>query len=239
MEGRQLRKSRHHKKNTMTTKRNILALGDSHLRVCKHPVLKLMLPHARIRTTLVPGASAIGILNLKSQTNARQIFLNAVAARKHDFILTNLGEVDACIAIWKVAVQSNESRDAIFERAIANYTSFLSELKQSATVIVISATLPTLKHYHNHKNMVHNVRASMEIDWRDRAQMTKDFNARIADWCHAQGILHLDSARAAVGNNGFVRRSWRGLLDRDHHYARLPYAFWLAQQLKEIFQKKV
>jgi hypothetical protein len=78
------------------------------------------------------------------------------------------------------------------------------------------------------------VRSTIKVSQQDRTALALEFNAKVAEFCAANAIPYLNCGPAALGTNGLVRDEWVNQEKPDHHYARAPYARWLAEALKQL-----
>lgn len=212
----------------------VLVLGDSHVRVFEHWLFLLGLPRTALDVVYVAGGTATGVRNLKSISGAYRRFRESLESSPHHLVLVNLGEVDTAYTIWKRADRDGTSVEAMFEAAIRNYSGFIAEVASSHRLIVLSAPLPTLADQAVNTDPQVKIRQEVSASQFDRTQLALRFNARIAEHCVQLGIPYLSSDAAALGPEGVVRRSWCRLGRPDHHYARLPYAWWLLRALRGL-----
>lgn len=215
-------------------RRRVLVIGDSHVRIFRHPLLRLLLPTVRFDVCYVPGASAIGLLNEKSKTRSGTIFRESLEGTTFDHVVVSLGEVDVSHALWLVSDFHKTDVGLFFRRALWTYQTFMLRHCPLDRTIVLGATLPTVERYEKDGDEVHTVRAAVGATWRERIDLARDFNGRMAEWCRLRGIPHLDTGPAALGEDGLVRPAWRVKHRVDHHYARLPFALWLAASLPRV-----
>ena len=136
----------------------ITVIGDSHILVFGHYRLRLQFPFKKFDVCSVMGATASGLENPNSKTQAHKIFsekLNELT--RDDVLIIMLGEIDTGFLIWYRAQKYQVSVDEIFNEVVTKYTNFLTEAKFVYKLIVISVPLPTLQDYSNVAGM-HPVR---------------------------------------------------------------------------------
>jgi hypothetical protein len=217
----------------------VLVLGDSHVRVFEHWLFLAAMPRTRFEIVYVRGGTAIGILNPKSETGARLRFLDALARGPWDHVIVDLGEVDTASTLWRMAQKGVHPLDRLLDRSVTNYLDFLAEVLATQNLIVLAATLPTLDDAGGIDDPeVFQQRSHVDATQRQRTDLTMEFNRRIAAWCAANGVPHLDTAPDALGPDGLVRPEWTVRDKRDHHYARRPFARWLVAKLPAVFGKR-
>lgn len=217
----------------------VLAIGDSHVRVFEHWYFALRLPRTAIDIAYVPGATAIGIHNLNSRTGARRTFRDVLASRPADLVIVHLGEVDTAYTLWARAARSGRPVQALADAAVERYWNFLREIRRKHRVAVLSACLPTLPDQGALGDEVASVRRTVEASQRERTQLALSFNRSLQQRCAGVGMPFLDSSEAALGADGLVRPSWVKQGAHDHHYARLPFARWLAPKLAQLRHEAV
>ncbi len=211
--------------------RRVLVIGDSHMRVFEHPLLRLALPQLRFDVRYVPGASAIGLLNENSKTRSGSIFREKLESATYDHVVISLGEVDVSSALWLNAEYHGLDVQNLFLRALWTYKTFILRHCPLARTVVLGASLPTVEKYEKGVDDDHDIRSTVRADWRQRIELARAFNDDMAEWCAKHGIPHLDTASAVLDDNGLVRAGWRVRRRKDHHYARLPFALWLVKNL--------
>jgi hypothetical protein len=212
----------------------VLALGDSHVRVFEHWWFLRALPRTRFEIVYVPGATAAGIGNPKSITRARTTFQQALENRAADLVLLNLGEVDTAYTLWKRADTHGKDVHMLMEQAAESYCKFVVEAAAAHPLAVLSASLPTLTDHAQGQDEVSAARASVKASQAERTQLALAFNQRVRACCETNGIPYLNADAAALDTSGTVRPEWINQDRYDHHYARRPYAEWLAVALKQL-----
>ncbi|HEX5338950.1 MAG TPA: hypothetical protein VFW53_10985, partial [Gallionella sp.] len=125
--------------------REILVLGDSHSPIFNHPRFKAAFPDLSFDVVTVIGATASGLENPNTKTQAYPIFKQASQRSVAKTVMVMLGEVDTGFVIWYRAQKYRESVTAMADCAIASYSRFLLELKTRHEVVCISTPLPTIQ----------------------------------------------------------------------------------------------
>lgn len=212
----------------------ILVIGDSHVRVFEHWRFLWAFPHTRFDVVYVPGSTAYGIANRTSQTGAYTTFMEALSNQAHDCVFVNLGEVDTAYTLWRTSERLGKSIQELMRQAVKNYCGFLNDIHQAHPVVVLSACLPTLADHADGKDEVARTRSSVKASQQERTALALEFNARVALFCAEHAIPYLNCAPAALGEDGLVLDAWVNQHHCDHHYARAPYARWLAEALKRL-----
>ena len=217
---------------------NVLVLGDSHIRVFEHWIFRLLMRRYHFHIAYVPGATAYGIANRNSQTNAYNIFYDALNRQNYRKIIVTLGEVDTAYTLWSIIQRDKKDIDEVLNVAIKRYIDFLKELSGYAQVIVLSASLPTISDLTDCDDSVQGIRKKVDISQRERTALALRFNASIKEFCsHDSSIEFCDFDRYALNPKTQLVRSW--LLNKknpcDHHYRRWVYALLILWRLKGKF----
>lgn len=213
---------------------SVLVLGDSHVRVFEHWLFMFYLPRVRWHIVYVPGGSASGLYNRDSLSQAFERFEQARATVKADWVILNLGEVDAGHAIWARAQRSGRPIAAMLDDAVDKYIRYIQELAPQCRLIVLSAPLPTLSDDFQPQDAAARTRRAVTMSQRERTALTLAFNDRVGQACHAIGVTYLDDRARSLGQDGLVRRKWVNKAFADHHYHRKIYARWLSRSLRPI-----
>lgn len=212
----------------------VLVIGDSHVRVFEHWLFLVGLPRTTFEVAYVAGGTASGVRNLKSVSGAYLRFRERLQDGPHDLVLLNLGEVDTAYTIWKRADRDGTDVEKMFELAVRNYCSFIQEVAASHRLVVLSAPLPTLADQAQNPDPEVKMRNEVSASQQARTGLALRFNARVRDFCAERGVAYLSSDAAALGEDGLVRAAWCRSDRPDHHYARLPYAWWLVRALRSF-----
>lgn len=214
--------------------RRVLVLGDSHVRVFEHWLFLVGLPRTAFEVVYVPGGTATGMGNRRSVSGAYRRFADRLASGARDLVLLNLGEVDTAYTIWRRADRDGTAVDKMFDGAVRNYIRFIEEVAATHPLVVLSAPLPTLADQAINPDPEVKMRQEVSAPQRERTRLALRFNARIAEFCAEKGIPYLSADAVALGPDGVVRRTWCRRDRPDHHYARLPYAWWLLRALRGL-----
>lgn len=204
------------------------------MRVFEHWAFQLCMPRTRFDIVHVPGASATGMRNPKSLTQARRIFREALSAIPTDLVVLHLGEVDTAYTIWQQAARRGTPVENLLQVAVDRYWNFVIEVRATRAVAVLSACLPTLSDQGAPGGQVAAMRSAVPASQRERTLLTLSFNEQLSRRCRAAGIPFLDSSVAALAPHGIVKPAWVNRQRYDHHYARRPFAFWLIKQFRVL-----
>jgi len=208
-------------------KNNILALGDSHIRVFEHFFFKYLLPQYAFNVTYVPGATAYGIGNVQSKTGAYSKFLESLALNNYEKIVVTLGEVDCAYTLWSHTQRTKEPIDIFLDRSIERYTDFVKMLTAYAPVTVMSVPLPTVDDFTECDDSVSGIRKTPSVSLEERTSITHKFNNKIKE--STEKILYASfidlSPLVSEKKTGKLKFMFKNRQNPcDHHYKRWMYA---------------
>lgn len=213
--------------------REILVLGDSHTPIFNHPSFKEHFPGLIFNVITVIGATASGLENPNTKTQAYPIFKEALGKSSAGKVIVMLGEVDTGFVIWYRARKYQESVSAMAERAIASYSRFLLEVASRFEVVCISTPLPTIQD-NNDWGDVANARREVTATQVERTVLTLQFNRKMQAFCaqHNLGYIMLDDL--SLGDGGVIRRELLNRDPSDHHYDPDMYSSLLIERLTGV-----
>ena len=211
----------------------VYCLGDSHIGIFDDDRLRRALPFAHFHTVSVEGATASGLPNPNSQSQAGVIFDDTLGRMEATArIIVCLGEVDAGFVIWLRTKSAPTTLLRSFRNAVKNYQTFLTRLAAARRVIVVSAPLPTIRDG-DRTSIVGNLRRELNVSQRDRTRLTLLFNRVMQRFCAARKIIYLPLDAASLdAASGVVAERLRHPSATNHHYCSEAYAALLAQHLR-------
>ena len=216
-----------------TLTEEILVLGDSHSPVFNHPSFGETFRDYCFKVVTVIGATASGLENPNTKTQAYPIFKQALGQSSASKVIVMLGEVDTGFVIWYRAHKYRESVTAMMERAIASYSNFLLEVAAQREVICISTPLPTIKDG-NDWGEVANLRREVTATQVERTALTLQFNRAMQAFCRQHGFRYIMLDEDSIGDNGVVSDLLLNRDPTDHHYDQDRYAGLLTGKLRDI-----
>ncbi len=218
--------------------KEVLVLGDSHTRVFDIARLRLRLWRYRLRVVRVNGATASGLENPNSKTQAFQKFEAALEKTRADRVIVMLGEVDAGFVIWYRATKQGIPVTKSLEQTLKTYGAFLKSIQvRGLRPVCISAPLPTIED-DNSWGEVANLRRSVTATQRQRTELTLSLNQKMAAFCHAEGIAHLSFDDASLGRDGLVKPTLLNRNRLDHHYNKRAYVNLLASPVVKTLRQE-
>lgn len=212
--------------------------GDSHalaFRVVGRD--RRLLPSTWFDVVAIPGATASGLANPNSRTNALATYLRCLARLDHDSrLLFLLGEVDCGFLLWLKAGDSKLQLANEFESCIGRYTSFLEGVLDQGfrNVIVATVPLPTIVDYNTWAGL-QGARSLIAASIHDRTALTRLFNQRIREWCGQHNCMVLDyEDRITDPATGLVRSDLLDSKALDHHLQAAKFSDILASELRGL-----
>jgi DNA-binding transcriptional regulator YdaS (Cro superfamily) len=218
----------------LTRKAHVLALGDSHVNVMRH----VRRDDASFRVLMIEGATASGITNPNSKTNASNIYRERVQrAKPWQHVLVQLGEVDCGFVIWHRAQRHGIGIEEQLEQTLDNYEQILTFTRDRgfASVMVMAVPLPTITDYPSMWAEIANLRKEVTATQQERTELTIRFNEHLRERCARLGLVFVDSASDQLDPaTQLVKASLLRPDDRDHHLADAPYAALIERTLPAL-----
>ena len=215
----------------------IHCLGDSHIEMFGAVNRKKLLANTQITTFLVGGATALGLPNPRSHTQALTKFKQRLKRISKDhFVLFHLGEVDCGFTIWWRADHHGDDVDNQMMRSFTNYTNFIKDTYNDGykNIIVSSCPLPTIPDSYT-GGKVAKMREHVRATQLQRTQLTQRFNRLLQQHCKEQGYLFLDyEADILDTTTGLVAEQFRNRDPKNHHLDNNAVAPVLAKCLTQL-----
>jgi len=199
-------------------------MGDSHILAVAYAALDSML-RADISLCVVSGATAQGLHNPNSRTNALPIFEQRCArARSWQKLLFMLGEVDCGFVIWYRAKKYNVDIESQLRLSLNAYSNLLAQqVDDGFSVLVLSAPLPTIRDGQNWGEVA-NARREVDASQRDRTDLTLEYNARLSEICSEIGASFIDATSQTLDpQTRLLRPEYLNSTPTDHHLDRQRY----------------
>lgn len=210
----------------------ILVIGDSHAEIFLDGGVQGSFPDYCFCVTAVGGATASGLKNPNSITQAYRIFRYALKKERYAKIVIHLGEVDTGYVIWyKHMKNPADSVEALLQKTVETYTGFIADAARHAGVIVISTPLPTIGDGVP-MGEVANLRKAVETPLAERTALTLKFNAMVREFCETNAIDFIGLDDEVMDADGMVKRSMRSKDPTDHHYDKQAYGAMVVRHLK-------
>jgi len=216
-------------------------LGDSHTEVFKSPDMKKMVGVERLRVVTVQGATAFGLSNPNSKTNAITIFKRELRAiPKNQNVVLMLGEVDCGFLVWLQAEKYGTSEIEQMQESLCRYTELLSYIadRNFSSVAVVSVPPPTIEDGCQ-SGLVASQRKKISATQVQRTQLTCAYNAKLKKIATGFGFGFVDMSDAFIDSEtGLVDLKFKNKNPSDHHLEISMVAPEYASALKDFFQGK-
>jgi hypothetical protein len=179
----------------MTGVKTIHCIGDSHTAVFEYVAKSRIWWHTKFSYCIVQGATAMGLANPHSQTQALPIFQEYLQT-KHcdDHLILCLGEVDCGFVIWYRAQKYGLTIQEQFETSLRNYLDFVDwcHAQGFSTIAICSVPLPTISDDQDWGEIATNRRKEIKATLRERTDLTREYNRRLLDYCNKTNVRYLD-----------------------------------------------
>lgn len=203
---------------------NLLVLGDSHLEALHFAADLGILNVGSHHFSIVPGATAVGLRNPNSLTDAINIFKSSLLTQPIDsHVIIHLGEVDCGFVIWWRAQKYGESVEKQYRESIDAYRYFLNQVLESGftKICVAGASLPTI-HDGVELGDVTNKRAEISVGIKARTELTLRYNYGLNELANKLGISYFDITDAVLDQSSkVVHDFFRNPDPCDHHLDKL------------------
>lgn len=218
----------------MTRREHLVCIGDSNMEIFRSIARRGLIRGARFAICSVGGATAQGLVNPNSKTDALKVFSErALAAPSWQHLVFMLGEVDCGFVIWYRAAQYGTTVEQQLGRSIENYVSFLSRIPTAPgrRVFVLSAPLPTIADGQDWGEVA-DARREVSVSQRDRTALAFAYNARLEAAARSNSFEFIDVTTGHFDPvTGVVARRFLNPNPLDHHLADGPYGELIAEHL--------
>jgi hypothetical protein len=222
----------------ITQKKHLLCMGDSHVRIFDYVRRHYLLNASRIDTLAVSGATAQGMVNPNSKTDALKSFSNRLTkAKSWQHLIFSLGEVDCGFVIWYRAEKHRISIQSQVEYSINNYLNFLKKVKSFgfSNIYVVSVPLPTIVDGQIWGEVA-NLRQEVKASQKERTELTIEYNCLLKQACHAEEMFYIDVTSEQLDHKtGLIDKAFLNKNPLDHHLDSKQYANVLVQKLEQCF----
>ncbi|SFI48637.1 hypothetical protein [Albimonas pacifica] len=213
----------------------IHVLGDSHAVYLKAAAEGRLLGRRRASFCIVPGATAAGMRNPRSLTDALGRFRASLAwTGPRTLHVIQLGEVDCGFVIWVRARRLGESIRAQLDASLDAYAGFVREAQRMGRrrIVITAATLPTIRDDAPPGAVAH-ARREATASLAERTALTFDYNDRLEAMAAALGVDWADATPDLLDPvSGCVAARFRNPDPADHHLALAPAAEVWADRLR-------
>lgn len=220
---------------------NILVFGDSHTDVFEYSNNKQK--HFNFEICEVPGATAQGMVNPNSKTNALPIFakkMSDIDKKNYDKIMIMLGEVDCGFVIWVRSKKYGITIEEQIDCCVNNLFNFIKEHVitkgyKAEDVIICGSVLPTIRDNAN-KRFLNGARSKVTASQKERTDVTLDYNNKLKQECETNGYYYIDITDTILNTEtGIVNGRYLNKNPYNHHLNNLTtYKLWIDKMKKTI-----
>lgn len=212
----------------------ILCCGDSHTDVFKY--CNSRQNKVEFDVCIVGGATAQGVVNPNSNTDALKVYEKKINSTRADKILIMLGEVDCGYVIWVRSKRYNISIDDQINISVNNLFTFINNIIATKNytnkdIIICGSVLPTISDSTN-KNFLNGARSEVDVSQLERTKKTIDYNNLLKNNCYKYGYNYIEITNDILGKYGIVKDEFLNSNPTDHHLDNeKTYKLWLSQLL--------
>jgi len=235
----QINHSKYFKKiKLLTGGKHVHCLGDSHALSIKFVADNYLWLHTLFFFKIVHGATAMGLANPNSKTNALEIFkkyVNSLGGEENDFLLL-LGEVDCGFVIWYRAEKYDLPVEYQFNISLTNYKTFIKEVLEpkANSIIICSTPLPTIIDNQSWGEVA-NLRREVRTTLHERTNLTIKYNDALKEFCNDNQYYFLNLQKTTLNaSTGLVLDEFRNPDKLDHHLNNKSLAPYIRKELINI-----
>lgn len=218
--------------------KTIICAGDSHTAVFHYINCSVWFSGYYFKTLVVHGATASGIQNPNSKTNAKIRFDDFLVAHKNknNTVLFQLGEVDCGFVIWYRSDKYGICLDDQLKDTLKKYQDYIiSQLVNFRKIIVMSAVLPTIQDGQDF-GYVANLRKEIKANLQERTNLTMNFNKKMKEFCENNNISFLDIENDCFDKNtNTVKKQLLNDNVLDHHLSNKKLTPIIIKRLNKLF----
>jgi hypothetical protein len=176
----------------------------------------------------VIGATAVGLRNPQSMTNALPIFNKTISGvyNKKTWLLFLMGEIDTGYLIWYRAQKYGESIEKQMQESLSAYREFLVKLKKKGYVNlgIISAPLPTILDGQDWGEVA-QLRKEVKATQAQRTQLTLRYNNELKKICIEEHFIYVDCDRYLYNTESKkIFDKFLNKVSTDHHMDDAAYS---------------
>lgn len=200
--------------------RPLLLLGDSHIRYFQFAAELHLLGERLVTVAPVDGATAVGLRNPKSASQALVAFREALQSAAPDsIVIVQLGEVDCGFVIWYRAQKYGESVEQQMRESIDAYFEFIDDARARGfeRIIITGATLPTIRDGQDWGEVA-DARREVAVALKQRTLLTLSYNLELERGAEARGLPYCDISDELLDfARGEIKEEFRHPDPLDHH----------------------
>ena len=217
-------------------RKKLICLGDSHVEIFNYIKIQNLLKEFDIEVLSVSGATAMGIVNPNSQTNAFKIFWEFLSGKdKNSYIVLQLGEVDCGFVIWYRAKKYQLTVQEQFEYSLKNYFIFIKKIhKKFKNIILTGSVIPTIKENQDFGEVA-NLRKKVKVSLLERTKLTQNYNLELKKFAKKLNIFYFDIIDDVINkSSGVVNEKFLNENKFDHHLSFSKTAGFWVKKIKDL-----
>ncbi len=213
-------------KKIFLSKQKLFVFGDSHARVFFY-INDNILKKPKFNVLSIGGATAQGLANPRSKTNALNLFEEKIRSdcKRKDKLYFFLGEVDCGFVIWYRSKKYDESIEFQFNRSINNYKEFLLKLKKSGftDINIIETVMPTI--FDGFEGQIAHERKEVNISIQERTKLTIQYNSKLEEIAKKYDFGFVKISQDIIDTEtGLIKKTLLNEDKTNHHLSNLKFA---------------
>jgi hypothetical protein len=204
----------------MTPKAPLHFIGDSHTDYLRDAAIYGFFADRKISKCVVGGATAVGLRNPKSTTDALTILKRSlVELDRSTIVILQLGEVDCGFVIWYRAQKYGETVDDQLSQSVAAYRAFVQTIQAQGfrRVIITGAMLPTIPDGHQWGDVA-DLRREVAAPIAARTALTLRYNEALRKIARELGTGYTDITEILMDSvTGTIHGRFRHPNLENHH----------------------
>lgn len=194
----------------------------------------------RFRVVSIDGASAQGVVNPNSKTDALNHFretLRQINPAKFDYVIVNLGEVDCGFVMWYRANKHNISIDDQLILSTTNLFNFVQDelrpIFEASKIIINGSVFPVIGD-NTDTQFLCGARKEVTASIVERTNLTTRYNQMLKAGAATNGYNYIDINNHVVDpTTNIVKPEFRRKNVHDHHLLfEATYPLWLTELTK-------
>lgn len=218
----------------------IHVIGDSHSTLFQYIAHNFIWINTCFEFCIVQGATAIGLANPHSKTQAFNVYNNYIRSipknQKKVHLLFCLGEVDCGFVIWYRAQKYNVPIETQFQLSLSNYLNFIDSANSQGfnKILVCSTPLPTILENQNWGEVANNRRKYVKATLYERTNLTMKYNSQLQSHCKRKGYDFIDLESQILNKSkNIIGNKFRNQNPLDHHLNSTTVSPLLIKALKQ------
>lgn len=202
--------------------RSILVLGDSHCGAFEYCFDQGLLAPHWLNCEIAGGATAYGLNNDLSVTQAWQKFDHALQRfASFDVVVIMLGECDCSFALWKKAERLNVPPETLLDHSLAGIHRLVRRVREDSMarpkkIVLVGAILPTIDD-ESAPTQGNMMRRTVSASQAERTRLVLAYNEKLVQLADTLGVAYFDlSIQTMDPRSGLIDGRFVASAD-DHH----------------------